>query len=84
MLPKELSNGICSLNEGKDRYALSAIMVIDQKGNVISSDVKKSIIKVTRRMNYNDVSSILRYVDCQKVGEEATKKDEEIAKKYSP
>ena len=83
MLPKELSNGICSLNEGKDRYALSAIMVIDQKGNVISSDVKKSIIKVIRRMNYNDVSSILRYVDCKKSGEEATKKDEEIAKKYS-
>lgn len=59
MLPKELSNGICSLNEGKDRLALSVIMEIDKNGKVISSDIRKTIIKVTKRMNYKDVKDIL-------------------------
>lgn len=59
MLPGELSNGICSLNEGEDRYTLSISMEIDQKGKLISSDVFKGIINVTRRMSYKDVQSIL-------------------------
>ena len=59
MLPKELSNGICSLNEGQDRYAMSVIMKIDSKGKVIDSDICKSIIKVTKRMTYTDVASII-------------------------
>ena len=59
MLPRELSNGICSLNEGEDRYTLSISMEIDQKGKLISSDVFKGIINVTRRMSYKDVQSIL-------------------------
>ena len=59
MLPRELSNGLCSLNEGEDRFTLSCIMEIDQKGNVISSEVVKGIIKVTKRMSYNDVQAIL-------------------------
>ena len=63
MLPRELSNGICSLNEGKDRFTLSVIMEIDKKGQIISSDIKKSIINVTRRMNYSDVATILKYVN---------------------
>ena len=45
MLPKELSNGICSLNAGEDRFALSVIMEINDKGQVVSSDIRKSIIK---------------------------------------
>ena len=59
MLPRELSNGLCSLNEGEDRYTLSCIMEIDQKGNVVSGEVVKGIIKVTKRMSYNDVQAIL-------------------------
>ena len=63
MLPTELSNGCCSLNEGKDRYAISVIMTIDQKGKVIDSNIFKSIIKVTRRMNYHDVYKIIERQD---------------------
>ncbi len=59
MLPRELSNGICSLNAGEDRFTLSCIMEIDTKGNVISSEVVKGIIKVTERMSYTDVQAII-------------------------
>ena len=59
MLPKELSNGICSLNEGQDRLTLSVIMEIDKEGNVISSNVTKGIINVTKRMSYNGVQNVL-------------------------
>ena len=59
MLPKELSNGICSLNEGKDRLTLSVIMEIDKNGNVISSEVTKGVINVTKRMSYNLVQELL-------------------------
>lgn len=63
MLPRELSNGICSLNQGEDRYTISVIMEINKDGKVISSDIKKSIINVTRRMNYKDVTKLLEYAD---------------------
>ncbi len=59
MLPTELSNGACSLNQGEDRYAISCIMQIDESGKVISSDIIKSIINVNRRMNYHDVFDII-------------------------
>ena len=59
MLPKELSNGVCSLNQGRDRFALSCIMEINNKGEVVSSDIRKSIINVTKRMSYTDVKIIL-------------------------
>ena len=59
MLPKELSNGICSLNQGQDRYAMSVIMKIDENGKVVDSDICKSIINVTERMTYTDVADIL-------------------------
>lgn len=59
MLPTELSNGICSLNEGQDRYALSVIMKIDMQGKVIDSDIRKSIINVTKRMTYKDVEILI-------------------------
>ena len=61
MLPKELSNGICSLNQNEDRFAISVLMEIDQKGKVISSDIQKSIINVTRRMSYKEVQTILDF-----------------------
>ena len=59
MLPVELSNGICSLNAGKDRFTISCVMEIDKKGQVVSSDIFKSVIKVTERMSYADVQKIL-------------------------
>ena len=59
MLPKELSNGVCSLNQHEDRYALSVIMRIDKKGKVIDSNIVKSIIKVTKRMNYHNVYALI-------------------------
>lgn len=59
MLPRELSNGICSLNAGEDRFTLSCIMEIDNKGNVVSSEIVKGIINVTERMSYTDVQAII-------------------------
>ena len=59
MLPRELSNGICSLNANEDRFTLSCLMEIDRKGNVINSEIVKGIIKVTERMSYTDVQAIL-------------------------
>ena len=66
MLPRELSNGICSLNQGEDRFAISVIMEINKDGKVISSDIKKSVINVTRRMNYKDVTKLLEYAELNK------------------
>ena len=63
MLPFELSNGICSLNQGENRYALSCTMEIDKEGKVVSSEIYKSIIKVTRRMTYTNVYKILNNLD---------------------
>ena len=65
MLPKELSNGICSLNEGEDRLCISVIMEIDNDGNVVSSNITKGIINVTKRMNYTDVAINLKYKEGQ-------------------
>lgn len=59
MLPHKLSNGICSLNQGCDRLALSCIMDIDSKGNVVSHRICETVINVDRRMNYSDVKKIL-------------------------
>lgn len=59
MLPHKLSNGICSLNEGVDRLALSCIMKVDMDGNVIESNITETIINVDRRMTYTKVKNIL-------------------------
>ncbi len=59
MLPRELSNGICSLNENVDRFTLSCLMEIDNKGNLLSSQIVKGIINVTKRMTYTNVQKIL-------------------------
>ncbi len=72
MLPRELSNGICSLNAGEDRFTLSCSMEINQKGEVISSDVYKAVINVTERMTYTNVQKIL------------DNSDEEVVNRYKP
>ena len=59
MLPPKLSNGICSLNAGKDRLALSCIMELNEEGQIVSHRIVESAICVARRMSYTQVSQIL-------------------------
>ncbi len=59
MLPRELSNGICSLNPREDRLTLSVVMSIDSHGNVKSHTVERGVIRTVERMTYDDVTEIL-------------------------
>ena len=59
MLPHKLSNGICSLNEGTDRLALSCIMDLDFQGRVLGHEVAETVIRVDRRMTYTAVNAIV-------------------------
>ena len=70
MLPKKLSNGVCSLNPKVDRLTLSCFMEIDKKGKTVDHEILETIIKTNERMTYTDVTKILR------------DKDEETIKKY--
>mgnify|MGYP003300532848 CR=1 FL=1 len=63
MLPHKLSNGICSLNAGVDRLALSCFMHIDKKGEVTDHRIVETIINVDRRMTYTDVNKIVEFHD---------------------
>ncbi len=70
MLPHKLSNGICSLNQGEDRLALSCFMDIDESGKIIGHSIEETVVNVNERMSYTDVYAIL------------TRSDEETLKKY--
>lgn len=59
MLPESLSNGACSLNEGEDRYTLSCLMKVDEKGNAVESELAEGVICSRNRMTYNKVTAIL-------------------------
>ncbi len=59
MLPVKLSNGLCSLNQGEDRLALSCIMFFDRKGHRKRYEIRKSVIRVDHRMSYHVVHEIL-------------------------
>lgn len=69
MLPHKLSNGICSLNAGENRLALSCIMTIDGKGNVIDHVIAETVIRVDRRMSYTSVKKILEDHDEDEIQE---------------
>ena len=71
MLPKELSNGICSLNEGEDRLTLSVDMEITPEGDITEHNIYESVIRSKHRMIYTDVSDIIE------------NDDRELAAKYS-
>ena len=59
MLPKALSNGICSLNEGEDRLTLSCLMKVNKKGVVIDSEIVEGIIRSTHKMTYTEITKML-------------------------
>lgn len=59
MLPHVLSNGICSLNMKEERLALSCLMTLDEKGEVVDHEIVESVIQVDQRMSYTDVNKVL-------------------------
>ena len=63
MLPYQLSNGICSLNAGEDRLALTCFMEINNKGKVVDHQIVESVIRVEERMTYTDVQALLEKPD---------------------
>lgn len=65
MLPKKLSNGICSLNPKVDRLTLSCIMEVNRQGKVVNHTIAQSVIKTNERMTYTDVTKILRDNDAE-------------------
>ena len=67
MLPHRLSNGICSLNHGEDRLALSCLMTIDKNGGIIDHDITESVINVNERMSYTSVAKILEDKDPEEI-----------------
>lgn len=69
MLPHALSNGICSLNAGVDRLALSCLMTISPKGEVLDYEIAESVIHVDRRMSYTAVKKILEDEDKETMAE---------------
>ncbi len=67
MLPHRLSNGICSLNHGEDRLALSCLMTIDKSGVIVDHDIVESVINVNQRMSYTSVAKILEDEDAEEI-----------------
>ena len=63
MLPHVLSNGMCSLNAGEDRLALSCIMTINEKGAVIDHKIAETVVHIDERMTYTSVKKILEEQD---------------------
>lgn len=72
MLPQKLSNGICSLNAGENRLALSCIMKISKTGEIVDHEIAETVICVDRRMSYSGVQKILQS------DEQALKENEEF------
>ncbi len=84
MLPKALSNGICSLNEGEDRLALSCLMQIDQEGTVLDYRIVESVIRVDKRLTYHIVKQILEDDDITDTDETDTGQEREDLRNLVP
>ena len=69
MLPKELSNGICSLNPDEDRLAMSVIMEINRQGKVVDFTIDETVIRSRKRMIYEEVTKILEEKDPELMAE---------------
>lgn len=82
MLPHVLSNGICSLNMGEDRLALSCLMTINVKGEVIDHTIAETVINVNERMNYSDVNRILHSKEILTEGGKEAEKTSELLERY--
>ncbi len=82
MLPKALSNGICSLNEGEDRRTLSCIMEIDSEGNVVSHEICETVIRSKARMVYDDVSDMLEEEAFESASDSEKLRIEKLRAKY--
>lgn len=67
MLPHALSNGICSLNAGEDRLALSCIMTVNPKGEVIDHKIAETVVHIDQRMSYTSVKKILEDRDPEEI-----------------
>lgn len=72
MLPRALSNGICSLNEGEDRLAMSIDIILDESAKVVFSNIYKSVIRSKKKMTYEKVEKVLN------------NEDDEVLKEYAP
>ena len=70
MLPHKLSNGICSLNQGTDRLAMSCLMEVDPHGTVVDHEICESVIRSDRRMTYTAVNAILSEADTKEKEEQ--------------
>ena len=82
MLPKQLSNGVCSLNPDEDKLTLSVFMEIDRKGNVVNSSIEETVIRSKGRLVYTNVSDVLEHIHEEENTELADMlfKAEELAK----
>ena len=82
MLPKQLSNGVCSLNPDEDKLTLSVFMEIDRKGNVVNSSIEETVIRSKGRLVYTNVSDVLEHIHEEENSELADMlfKAEELAK----
>ena len=69
MLPRKLSNGICSLNAGEDRLAMSCVMTIDENGEVSEYEIAESIIHVDARLSYNGVMRLFEENDDSEIAQ---------------
>ena len=69
MLPRKLSNGICSLNAGEDRLAMSCVMTIDENGEVSEYEISESIIHVDARLSYNGVMRLFEENDDSEIAQ---------------
>lgn len=84
MLPHRLSNGICSLNAGVDRLALSCFMEFDETGTILGHHIAETVIRVTRRMSYTEVYDILQTMKQEEsdLKEESKHSKEELEQEY--